>query len=166
MFASLAVAILIVGRAGPEISGQPTVVSPEILGFGSNQVVLWGIDAPVPGQVCSRDDVPFDCGEESFYVLKDLVGDRPVRCTPIDISGQRPIARCEVQWTQCVHTTCEQDWRDLSLEMVAAGAAIQRREEFAGRYDADEETARLGYAGVWAGPEWRGDGPRRPAVTP
>lgn len=158
MISAAALALLFVIQAGQSISGSATVIDGETLDFEGRRVALWAIDAPPLGQICSRDDEPYDCGAEAYDHLQYMVKDRPVRCRLGMGDGVRAdVARCEVQWTQCFGYSCSQDWRDLNMEMVAEGLAIQRPTESAGAYDAEEEVARLGYAGIWSGPEWRGD---------
>ena len=63
------------------IEAPATAVDGDTILFNGSMIHLWGIDAPEPGQLCTKPDGElWDCGERARAVLEALVGQRTVRC--------------------------------------------------------------------------------------
>lgn len=106
-----------------------------------HRVRLWGIDAPERHQWCTdADGESYACGAKATRLLRDLIGDREVRCDyrSRDRYG-RDVARC---WTLGL---------DLGREMVRAGWAVDFSRYSGGYYLPSEMSAALRGAGMWAG---------------
>jgi endonuclease YncB( thermonuclease family) len=120
--------------------GPAKVAGPGLLGVAGRRIVLYGIDAPVPGQHCLADDKPWDCATASATTLLNLVGDREVACE------QRRIDRFGR-----VFAVCKVGDLDVSLTLVEAGMAVALPNETQD-YVAAEAAARAKGIGVWRGP--------------
>lgn len=112
---------------------------------------LISIDAFETGQTCTRNGGTYACGEESTRTLIRLIAQRPVACEGTQRDRyKRPLVRCTVGGV------------DLGREMVRSGWAVA---EFSPEYLRDEEIARVGRYGAWAGSferpsVWRKEHPR------
>src|ERR1700761_6526662 len=56
------------------ISGMPDVLDADILKFGTQRVILWGIDAPDKNQTCQMNGQLWGCYDVSFRYLQLLAG--------------------------------------------------------------------------------------------
>jgi endonuclease YncB( thermonuclease family) len=95
------------------------VIDADILKFGTQRVILWGIDAPERRQVCQLNGALWGCYDVAFRQLQLLAGRGEVVCQLVgepDPFGRR-------------FGVCESGGEDLNAEMVAAGLALAYEEE-------------------------------------
>lgn len=105
---------------------------------GSQEVRLFGIDAPEAKQSCSRNDQAWSCGLASAEQLSKVVSGRPVRCVAVGSDKyHRAVARCSVGEL------------DVNRYMVAAGYALAYR-RYSLDYVSAEESARASRRGMWS----------------
>jgi len=142
---------------GEAIAGAVRVVDGDSLEIGDARIRLFGIDAPELRQLCrSADGHDVTCGLAARDALGQLIGGRPVSCTPAEArSYDRIVAVCTVDGNDS-----RRDGTDLSEAMVRAGHAIELPAHSKGRYAAAEREARDARRGIWAGhferpSEWR-----------
>jgi endonuclease YncB( thermonuclease family) len=105
--------------APTEIRGTPEVIDADILKFGTQRVLLWGVDAPDTTQTCRQNDAPWNCHDVAFRKLQLLAGRGEVVCTfhgAPDPFGRR-------------FGICESGGDDLNAEMIKAGVALAFAEE-------------------------------------
>lgn len=150
-------ALAMVAQGQPVAFDKAVVIDGETLEIEGERIAMWGVDAPAPGQTCTRGDETYDCGQEAADALTNFLANQNVRCTPKPSRGGQAVAHCAARYTECYGTECNDRWRDISEELIAEGLGVQRRDETGGAYDADAETARIGHAGIWDGEGWRGD---------
>ncbi len=120
------------------ISGTPEVLDSDILRFGTQRVLLWGIDAPEKRQTCRLNDQEWGCYDVAFRYLQLLAGRGEVTCTykgDPDPFGRR-------------FGVCESGGQDLNAEMVRAGMALAFDEE-SEDYDAAMVEAITAAVGLW-----------------
>lgn len=101
------------------ISGKPEVIDSDILKFGTQRVLLWGIDAPDKRQTCWLNGEPWGCHDIAFRQLQLLVGRGEVVCQyrgDPDPFGRR-------------FGICESGGEDLNAEMARSGVALAFEEE-------------------------------------
>lgn len=127
-----------------ELRGVATVSDGDSLRVNGRRVRIEGIDAPEIGQSCRRGETIWDCGAEARRRLMLLTGGTTTHCR---LHGRDRYGR-ELG-------ICETGGRDIGREMVLSGLAVSY-----GHYRDEEETAREGRAGLWAGDfvrpqEWR-----------
>ncbi len=124
----------------PVFRGPAAVAGPALLGVAGRRIVLFGIDAPVPGQQCVADGKPWDCATASAKTLLNLVGDQEIACE------QRKVDRFGR-----VFAVCRMGQLDVNRALVEAGMAVALPKETRD-YVADEEAARAKKVGIWRGP--------------
>lgn len=124
-FWTLAFSIAVLVDASPalseatEIRGSPEVIDADILKFGTQRVILWGVDAPDRKQTCVLNGELWGCHEVAFRKLQLLAGRGEVVCRyqgEPDPFGRR-------------FGICESGGEDLNAEMVKAGVALAFEEE-------------------------------------
>jgi len=101
------------------ISGKPDVLDADILKFGNQRVLLWGVDAPEKRQTCQLNGQKWGCYDVAFRHLQLLAGRGEVTCTykgEPDPFGRR-------------FGVCVSGGEDLNAEMVRAGMALAFDEE-------------------------------------
>lgn len=96
------------------ISGVPEVIDADILRFGPQRVILWGIDAPEIRQKCYINGVYWGCYEASKRQLQLLAGRGEVSCS----------YRGEPDPFNRRFGVCTSGGQDLNAEMVKAGLAL------------------------------------------
>ncbi len=144
--------IALPARAGT-LSGPARVITGDRLEVGGRLLALAGIDAPEPGQVCSREGREYDCGQIAATALMDLTAGVPVACEILGPGDPAP-ARCRLP-----------DGYDLSEGMVYTGWALAwPREDNPLR--TQEQIARSKKHGLWRGQfmspwKWRGSAMRK-----
>ncbi len=127
-------------QTGDAIEGRARVVDGDSLEIGGERIRLFGIDAPEGRQDCrDAQGRNFRCGDEARRALADMIGGRPVACTPVGESHDRAVS------------VCRAGGRDLSEAMVREGYAVELPRHSRGRYRAAEREARDGRRGLWAG---------------
>ncbi|WP_299862199.1 thermonuclease family protein [uncultured Hoeflea sp.] len=121
--------------AAPEIAGPARVVDGDSLVIDERRLRLKGIDAPELDQRCRRDGFAYGCGTEAASHLRGLIGGGQVQCLGegVDRYG-RDLVRCQANGVA------------LNEAMVRSGHAVAF-----GDYQAEEELARNGRLGLWAG---------------
>ena len=120
------------------ISGTAAVIDADILKFGNQRVILWGIDAPERRQTCVMNNEVWGCYEVSRRYLELLAGRGEVTCKLLgdpDPFGRR-------------FGTCESGGEDLNAQMVKAGLALAFDEE-TDMYDVDMADAITAGVGLW-----------------
>lgn len=120
------------------ITGKPEVIDADILKFGTQRVILWGIDAPEKKQKCQLNGALWGCYDVSFRYLQLLAGRGEVSCTykgDPDPFGRR-------------YGICVSGGEDLNAEMVKAGMALAFDEQ-SDEYDAAMADAITAGVGVW-----------------
>lgn len=120
------------------ISGTPDVLDADILKFGTQRVILWGIDAPEKKQTCQLNGRLWGCYDVSFRYLQLLAGRGKVTCTykgDPDPFGRR-------------YGVCESGGEDINGAMVKAGMALAFDEQ-ATDYDTEMADAIAAGVGLW-----------------
>ena len=119
--------------------GKAVVVDGNTLEMTGVRFVLAGIDAVEPRQTCQRGETVWNCGEYATAALNALVEGKNVSCTQeaTDAYGR-------------VVASCKADGRDLALEMVRMGYAVDIADE-APAYAEWEDLARSNSVGIWSG---------------
>jgi len=104
---------------------------------------LDGIDAPESDQACLDErGNPYRCGAVASAALAAFIAGRPVQCTdagPDSKVTDRLVGQCFVDGTDLNHWLVENGWA-INFEPYAKG-----------RFKTDEETAKAGRLGMWAG---------------
>lgn len=102
-----------------EIRGMAEVIDADIIRFGTQRVILWGIDAPERRQTCYLNSEIWGCHGVAFRHLQLLAGRGEVVCYfhgEPDPFGRR-------------FGVCESGGQDLNAEMVRAGLALAFEDE-------------------------------------
>lgn len=123
--------------------GDARVVDGDTLAFDGFGVVvrLDGIDAPESRQKCeSAEGVRYECGSEATQALTRKVAAKPVRC-----EGDK-----RDRYERLLAVCYTPDGMDLNGWLVEQGHALAYR-RYSERYVLQEEAAREGRRGVWAG---------------
>ena len=98
------------------------------------------MDAPELGQKCEKLGVMYDCGITARETLIELIGDSQVKCEKVNTDRyRRTVARCSV------------NGNDLGGLMVREGWALDYERYSKGHYADEQEQARRGGRGLWAG---------------
>ncbi|WP_026793143.1 thermonuclease family protein [Pleomorphomonas oryzae] len=132
--ASLAHAANIIGAAIP--------VDGDTIDIHGTRVRLDGVDAPESRQTCwDATGRTYRCGQVSANALdKFLSASQPIKCRPTGRSYERVVAICQ-----------RADGTEVNRWLVANGYAIDWPKYSRGRYAGDQNRARAGRLGVWAG---------------
>lgn len=137
-------ALLILMAAGAasaeELTGPLTILSGGIVRIDGHEVRLMGVDAPNLEQRCwDAKGQAWACGQDAATALKAKAGEAPAKCrgTRRD-QNDRLIAICEVGAI------------NLNAWLVAEGWALAYRSQSLA-FVADEDKAREGAKGLWAG---------------
>ncbi|MDO8327373.1 MAG: thermonuclease family protein [Cypionkella sp.] len=105
--------------AETEIRGTPEVIDSDILKFGTQRVILWGVEGPEKRQVCQLNGEPWNCHDVAFRKLQLLAGRGEVVCQyqgDPDPFGRR-------------FGICQSGGEDLNAEMIKTGVALAFEEE-------------------------------------
>ena len=122
--------------ASVRLDGPFIAIDGDTLAVGAERLRLEGVDAPEIRQVCqdgSGEDWP--CGEEARAALERLVSAASAVCSG---SSRDRYDRLLVR--------CRDGALDINAQMVRTGLAIA-----SGGYGSEEEEAREGSHGLWAG---------------
>ena len=128
----------VVAQTADTISGKPEVIDADVLKFGIQRVILWGLDAPEKRQTCNANGAIWGCYDVSRRYLELLAGRGEVTCTmqgDPDPFGRR-------------FGICESGGQDLNAEMVKAGMALAYDDQ-ADIYDAAMADAITAGVGLW-----------------
>lgn len=139
------------------IGGKTRAIDGDTLEIKGQRVRLQGIDAPEKGQSCrDASGKSYPCGVAATEALRHRVGGSDVSCAlePERDRYERALGVCSV------------DGADLNAWLVAQGHALAHR-RYSLEYVDEEEAARAGRRGIWAGDfvapwDWR-RGERLPA---
>ena len=141
-FWTLAFAMLLAGPAPAQtadtVTGKPAVIDADILKFGQQRVILFGIDAPEKNQTCNAGGALWGCYDASRRYLELLAGRGEVTCKlqgAADPFGRR-------------FGICESGGQDLNAEMVKAGLALAYDDQ-SDMYDAAMADAITAATGLW-----------------
>jgi len=141
--------------AAAEIVGRASVIDGDTIEIRGQRIRLFGIDAPESSQLCTLDEKPYRCGQQSALALADKIGERTVRCEERDIDRYKRIV-----------AVCYVGSEDIGNWLVKQGWALAFR-KYSIDYVSAEDEARVAKRGVWRGDfempwEWRAAHPRRP----
>jgi endonuclease YncB( thermonuclease family) len=120
------------------ISATPDAIDADVLKFGTQRVILWGIDAPEKNQTCQMNGQLWGCYDAAFRHLQLLAGRGEVTCTYK--SDPDPFGRR--------FGVCESGGEDLNAEMVRAGMALAFDEQSTD-YDGAMADAITAGVGLW-----------------
>jgi endonuclease YncB( thermonuclease family) len=123
-----------------DLTGPARVIDGQTLEVGGTTLLLYGIDAPGPGQACARDGRPYDCAQEAGWALAERVGRHWLRC-PERAQDQSGRARVTCYLAADI---------DVNAHMVRQGWALARRDEEPA-YGTLEDLAKSERLGLWAG---------------
>lgn len=132
------------------VRGAARPIDGDSMKVGTAEVRLKGIDAPEGPQMCTRNDRPWACGEDSRAELVRLIGKDVVICTVLERDRfSRFLSRCTA------------GGRDLNAGMVSSGLAVAY-----GGYLREEGEAKARKRGLWGSQftrprEWRDEHQRR-----
>ena len=117
--------------------GPARVIDGNTVEVRGARLLLASMDAPQPGQICTRFDARYDCGKEASTELGRIIAGRPLRCMPSGKDqAQRPLMRC---WAGDI---------DVGRELVRRGWAVAYNGY---AYTSDESEAREARRGIWDG---------------
>jgi endonuclease YncB( thermonuclease family) len=120
------------------ISGTPEVIDADVLKFGNQRVILWGVDAPERNQTCQLNGALWGCYDVAFRHLQLLAGRGEVTCTykgEPDVLGRQ-------------FGVCQSGGEDLNSEMVKTGVALAYVEQ-SEDYSAQMVEAITAAVGLW-----------------
>jgi endonuclease YncB( thermonuclease family) len=137
--AILILLILIAIPARAELAGPARAIAGDTLVVAGTLVRLAGIDAPEFDQTCSRGEETWSCGDAAAQVLAAAVAEGEVVCRAEEAIGE-----------DTVRARCDSGGRDLALQVLAAGFAVNRAPDDP-VYRAAEGDARAAALGIWSG---------------
>lgn len=144
--ALLLAAPLPVPAAGKPVAGVPSAREGDVLLVGGQEVRLYGIDAPDPGQRCENvRGKDYDCFAVSRKALEVLAGTEPVSCETQPGGGRMQVGVCR-----------RPDGQDIGAAMVLTGYALAYR-SVSTTYLREEAQAVSRRRGLWGGrvePPW------------
>ena len=121
------------------IEGEAKIIDGDTIHIGNNKIRLYGIDAPEINQTCTINKIIWECGFESFQVLKSIIAEKEVQCEILDIDRyKRFIAKCFVKNIY------------LNQYMVQKGWAVAYR-YYSEDFIKNEEIAKKNKSGIWQG---------------
>jgi len=121
------------------ISGTTTVIDADILRFGEQRVILWGVDAPEPPQKCSKQGKYWNCNAAARRFVETMAGRGEVRCR---LMGEAdPLGRR--------YGVCESGEDVINDAIVRAGLALAYTEQ-TDAYEEAQLDAIQNERGLWA----------------
>lgn len=96
------------------LTGPAAVHDADIISINRQRVILWGIDAPEPGQICKINGRDWACRDAAMRQLETLTSRSAVTCYLVgdpDPFGRR-------------HGVCAVGGQDINAEMVRTGMAL------------------------------------------
>ena len=117
------------------LNGRAAVNDGDTLTLGSERIRLRGIDAPELDQTCTKGGARYSCGRQARDALAALARGRSVTCSG---TGRDRYGRLLM--------VCEADGIEVNRRLVEDGWAVAY-----GDYHAEEDAARGGGRGLWAG---------------
>jgi len=141
LFWTLALAMMVspaFAQDADTVTGKPEVIDADVLKFGKQRIILWGIDAPEQKQTCQMNGAKWGCHDVAKRRLQLLAGRGEVTCHLVgapDPFGRR-------------FGVCESGGQDLNAEMVKSGLALAFEEESTD-YDGQMAEAIGAGVGLW-----------------
>ncbi|HZY69278.1 MAG TPA: thermonuclease family protein [Devosia sp.] len=120
------------------MTGPATVIDADIISIDSQRVILWGIDAPEPGQVCKLNGRDWACRDAAVRNLETLSSRGDVTC--FFVGEPDPFGRR--------FGACEIGGEDIAAEMVRDGMALAYVEQTAD-YSDEQLEAIQAQVGLW-----------------
>ncbi len=140
-FRILLIAFALISPAhADDLIGRASVIDGDTLEIHGQRIRLEGIDALESSQPCTHRETGqnWRCGQRAALWLSDLIGAKPVTCTPAGTDRyKRVLAHCTV------------GGEDIGSEMVRNGWAVAYV-RYSTRYEPEEAEARKAGAGIWA----------------
>lgn len=129
--------------AGEQISGRASVLDGNTIEIDGTKLRLDGIIAPESAQQCGgRSGGDYPCGEEAAYALDLYLSESgPTTC---DVVGRD---RYDRSLANCLRS----DGSSVNGWMVAMGWAVDWQRGEAGRFTAEQQSAKSRQLGVWQG---------------
>jgi endonuclease YncB( thermonuclease family) len=128
------------GFSSRVVEGRAHAVSGDSMRIGDQLVQLSGIEAPEPGQRCSRPgNTRWRCDDDARRALARTVAAGPTRCT---VSGNGDAGR--------VIASCTVRDKDIAEDLVRNGHVFAATGIFAA-YASLEQEAQAGKRGIWRG---------------
>lgn len=125
--------------AQPEsVTGEATAVNADIVAIDGQRIILWGIDAPEPGQTCSVNGREWGCFDAALRELERLVSRADVTCFLVDEPD--PFRRR--------FGVCEMAGEDINAAMVRSGMALAYQKQ-TDQYVDEQIEAITAEAGLW-----------------
>jgi endonuclease YncB( thermonuclease family) len=129
-----AAALSFSGSEVRNVPGQVKVIDGDSLRIGTEEIRLWGVDAPEFKQECQNKNGRYACGREAQKQLRVLVANASLTC--------RGLGRDRYDRLLAV---CRNGKTDINAELVRGGYAYAY-----GGYGAEEAIAQDARIGVWA----------------
>lgn len=128
------------GFASRVVEGRAHAVSGDTIRIGDQLIQLSGIEAPEPGQRCSRPgDGLWRCGDDARRAMARTLASGPARCR---VSGSGEAGR--------VIATCTVKDKDIAEDLVRSGHVFAATGMFAA-YASSEQDAQTAKRGIWRG---------------
>jgi len=125
--------------AAEQISGPIQMKDGDSAYVAGQEIRLQGVDAPEWAQLCTRDGVDWNAGQEATAWAQSFVGDGWASCS----------VETRDRYGRAV-ATCMVDGKNLNEAVVKSGWAFAYR-YYSGRYVEAENDAKTARRGVWAG---------------
>ena len=140
------VIILALMRVELSLADEVIVHDGHSLTLGNARYRLHGIDAPEIDQVClDENGGVWACGVRAREKLKEFIGERQVECDDNgpdpNLPRKRRMGECRVRGEQVT----------LNQWLVRQGWAVNFEPYAKGRYESDQEQARVSLTGLWKG---------------
>jgi endonuclease YncB( thermonuclease family) len=120
--------------------GQAAVVDGDTIEIHGERIRMAGIDAPESRQVCDDiDGLEYRCGKTAAFALADRIGRVTVTCK----------GKAHDRYDRLI-ATCSAGGADLNAWVVEQGFAVAYR-RYSKAYVGQEDAAKAGRRGVWAG---------------
>jgi len=121
-----------------DISGPPKIIDGDSIRIGREELRLQGIDAPEGQQNCTRQGLPWRCGQAAAEALETFIAGAAISC----------------HWEERDHydralATCYVDDTNINAVLVERGMALAYPSH-SGPYAPAEKRAMRSKAGIWA----------------
>lgn len=129
-------------QTSPPVTGPGQAIEGDLVSVNGQEFRLYGIDAPDKGQTCVNvKGTSYDCFALSTEMLRRLINDRTITCTPQDKAAGKgaKTALCRAE-----------NGDDLAFAMVERGYALAYR-ALTPEYVTIEARASSFRLGLWAG---------------
>ncbi len=131
--------IVMILAASPALANDLFVRDGDSFAIGSQEIRLWGIDAPEYPQYCIQNGQLIPCGKYARQRLENLLKGEELECERITTDRyQRIIARCSVRG------------EDVAAQMVWAGFAFDYTRYSKGAYSEQQKAAQNEKRGLWS----------------